>query len=228
MSDWLLNETTGWCVVAGLLAGVAAAAELVGRFKDAPGRAVTCSPGVSYLLLNGLLAGLILLGLRFGNQPQTTFSIVEQVILADFIARIVVRTKITGMKSADGMVTETGPGQFFEKLLVAIQADIDRERGNMRLRRVSEQLVAVQYQHAFGFFISELMASMQDLSDEDKADIGDALKIIDARTDLDDATRVDMLGFLVLDYGGEDFLERLVKLYHVRFPHRMPPMPLAA
>ncbi len=222
MSDFMGSATTGWCVVAGMLAALAAAAELVGRFKDAPGRAVTCSPGLAYLLLNGTLAGLVVLGLRYGNTPDNQFTIVEQVFLGCFIARVVVRMKITGLKSADGMVTETGPGQFFEKLLVAIECNLDRERANTRLRNVSEQLVGIDYANAFGFFVSELMAAMQDLSDEDKQDIGDALKVIDARTDLDDATRVDMLGFLVYDYGGEDFLERLVKLYHMRFPRRAP------
>ena len=221
MSDWLVSATAGWCVIAGVLSALAAAAELMGRFKEAPGRAVTCSPGVAFLLLSGLSAGLVLLGLRYLDEPQNTVTLLTQIFLAGFVARTISRTKITGFKGADGTVTETGPGQFFEKLLVAIEADIDRERGNLRLRKVSEQLVGIDYASAFGFFISELMAAMQELSDEDKADIGDALKVIDARRDLDDATRVDMLGFLVLDYGGEALLARLVRLYHTRFPHRV-------
>ena len=220
MSDWLVSATAGWCVIAGGLSALAAAAELMGRFKDAPGRAVTCSPGVAFLLLSGLSAALVLLGLRYADEPQNTVTLLTQIFLAGFVARTISRTKITGFKGADGTVTETGPGQFFEKLLAAIARDIDRERANVRLRKVSEQLVSVDYHHAFGFFVSELLAAMQDLSDDDKQDIGDALKIIDGRKDLDDATRVDMLGYLVLDYSGVDFLEQLVKLYHVRFPRR--------
>src|SRR5690242_6003696 len=111
MSDWLVSATTGWCVIAGMLAALAAGAELVGRFKEAPGRALRVAPGMAYLLLNGALAALVLIGLRYGNEPQNHFTIYEQVFLACLVARIVVRTRITGLKSADGVVTETGPGQ---------------------------------------------------------------------------------------------------------------------
>src|SRR5262245_47385217 len=171
--------TMVWCVVTALLAVLAAAAELVGRFKEAPGRAVRSRPGVAFLFLNGFLAALVLLGIRYMDTPQSTFALVAHVLLAGYVSRTLVRMKITGPKGADGTITETGPGQFFEKLLVAIQRDIDRDRANLRLRNVSEQLVGVDYQSAFGFFVSELMASMQDLSDEDKDDIGEALRIVD-------------------------------------------------
>ena len=226
MSDWLVSATTGWCAIAGMLAALAAGAELVGRYKDAPGRALRSTPGIAYLSLNGLLAALVLVALRYGNMPQNHFTIAEQVFLSCLVARIVVRTRITGLKSADGVVTETGPGQFFEKMLTAITRQLAREKANLRLRNVSEQLVGVDYGNAFGFFVSELMAAQQDLTDEDKRDIGEALAVIDARKDLDDSTRVDMLGFLVLDYGGQDFLDQLVKLYFVRFPRR--PLPSTA
>lgn len=223
MSDWLVSATAGWCVIACMLAALAAGAELVGRFKDAPGRALRSTPGLAYLLLNGMLAGMMLLGLRYANRPENHFTIFEQVLLACFMARVVVRTRVSGLKGADGLVTETGPGQFFEKLLNAITRNLAREKANMRLHVVSEQMIGVEYGNAFGFFVSELMAADQELSDEDKQDIGEALKVIDARKDLDDGTRVDMLGFLVLDYGGPEFLEQLVKLYFVRFPrHAIP------
>jgi|GEM_PF-5852522 len=229
MADGVIFPATMmWCVVATLLAVLAGAAELVGRFKEAPGRAVRSRPGVAFLLLNGLLAALVLLGIRYLDAPQSTFALVAHVLLAGYVSRTLVRMKITGPRGADGTITETGPGQFFEKLLVAIQRDIDRDRANIRLREVSEQLVGVEYVHAFGFFVSELMASMQDLSADDKDDIGEALRIIDARKDLDDSTRVDMLGYLVMDYGGQEFLEQLVKLYHVRFPRRSATVTLAA
>ncbi len=221
MSDGLLFPATlVWCVVAALLGVLAAAAELVGRFKDAPGSALRSTPGMACLALNGALAGLVLLGLRYVDAPDGTFGLVAQLLLAGYVTRTLVRMKITGPKGSDGTITETGPGQFSEKLLAAIARELDRERANQRLRNVSERLMGVEYAHAFGFFVSELMASMQDLTEEDKRDIGEALRVIDARKDLDDATRVDMLGYLVLDYAGEEYLEQLVSLYHVRFPAR--------
>lgn len=221
MTDGLLFPATiAWCVVAALLGVLAAAAELVGRFKDAPGSALRSRPGLACLLINGALASLVLLGLRYLDAPDGTFGLVAQLLLAGYVARTLVRLKITGPKGADGTLTETGPGQFFERLLAAIARELDRERASRRLRAVSERLLGVEYLHAFGFFVSELMASMQDLTEEDKRDIGEALRVIDARKDLDDATRVDMLGYLVLDYGGEESLEQLVQLYHMRFPAR--------
>ena len=226
MSGFLVSATMGWCAIAATMAAVAAAAELVGRFRDAPGRALKTVPGFAYVMLNGLVAAVLVFGLRRADPPSSNFAIMEQVLLACFVTRILARLRITGMKGADGSITETGPGQFSERMLAAISRDLAREKANMRLRVVSEQMVGMDYQIAYGFVVSEMMSAMQELTDAEKKDIAEALQVIDSRKDLDDDTRLDMLGFLVLDTGGEDFLNQLVKLYFVRYPRR--PMPAIA
>jgi len=229
MSSVVFSATMVWCAVAGALAVVATAAELVGRFKDAPGRALCTAPALLYMAINGLLAMMIFAGLHYGDPPGNTFAVAEQVLLACFAARVAVRVRVAGLKGADGQISETGPGQFSERLLAAIARQLNREEAVRRLRTVSEALVGMDYQIAFGFFVSELMSAMQDLTDDEKRDIGDALQVIDSRRDLDDDTRIDMLGYLVMDYGGQDFLEQLVHLYFVRFPrHPKPSVKIAA
>lgn len=223
MSGMLVSATLMWCAIAATMACAAAAAELVGRFRDAPGRALKTVPGFAYVMLNGLVAAVFLVGLRRGSPPESSFAIMEQVLLACLVTRIMARIRITGMKAADGSITETGPGQFTERMIAAIARDLTREKANMRLRVVSEQMVGMDYQIAYGFVVSEMMSAMQELSDAEKKDVAEALSVIDSRKDLDDDTRLDMLGFLVLDTSGEDFLNQLVKLYFVRYPRR--PMP---
>jgi hypothetical protein len=228
MSSALFSSTLMWLVVASALAVIATAAELVGRFKDAPGRALRTAPAMLYMAINGMLAGMVFVGLHFANPPKNSFTMAEQVLLACFVARVVVRLRVAGLKGADGQISETGPGQFSERLLAAVTRQLNREEAVMRLRAVSEPLVGMDYQIAFGFFVSELMSAMQDLSDDDKRDIGEALQVIDSRKDLDDETRIDMLGYLVMDYGGQDFLDQLVHLYFVRFPSRQQTVARAA
>jgi hypothetical protein len=225
MSGWLVSATMGWCVIVATMASAAAAAELVGRFRDAPGRALRTVPGLAYIALNGLVAAVMLVALRRGSPPSGHFAILEQVLLACLITRIVARLRITGLKAADGSLTETGPGQFSERMQAAIARDLTREKANMRLRVVSEQMVGMDYEIAYGFIVSEMMSAMQELTDSEKKDVAESLAVIDSRKDLDDDTRLDMLGYLVLDTSGKDFLEQLVKLYFVRYPRR--PMPVA-
>jgi hypothetical protein len=205
-------------LAAAALALFAAAAELIGRFRDEPFQVFLKPAGLAYLLLNGILAAVVLWGLRYAGRPETDVLALEQVLLAGFGARILLRTKLVGIRGRAGTEQDVGPGAFFDKLLSTLSRAADRDLASKRLAETSDLLKGVRWEKAGAFFEAEMAGAMQDLTADEKREIRTAIEVIQGRDDLDNATRVDLLGYLVLEYGGREFLEALVKLYWDRFP----------
>jgi hypothetical protein len=203
----------GLYLAAAALAAAVACSELIGRFRDEPLKVLGGVPGLVYTLLNAGLSAAVLLGLRFASEPQTTTLALEQVFLAGFGARAIARTKVAGYQGQ-----EIGPGAVFERLLAALSREADHGRAAERLQRVSTDLSGLEWDNARSFFVAEMVGAMQDLTDEEKGEITANVEFIDSNPEFDDATRLHLLGFLVLDYAGEAFLEQLVGLYRERFP----------
>jgi hypothetical protein len=210
------EEVLLYAAAAGL-AVFAAAAELIGRFRDEPFRVVFSRPGSIYLLLNAALAAVVLAGLRYVETPRTGVAAMEQLLLAGFGARVVLRTKLVSARGKEG-VDESGPGAVFEKLLATISRSADRNRATRRLQLVSKLLAEVDWLKIRDFFPAELAGALQDLTAKEIAEIAKAREFIEGHPDLDEHTRVDLLGYMILAFGGEEFLEELSRLYRERFP----------
>jgi hypothetical protein len=202
---------------AAVLAVFSAAAELMGRFKDEPLRVLVGRPGLFYLLVNAALAAVVLLALRFASKPNNATLALEQVLLAGFGARILIRTKVVSLRGREG-TEEIGPGMVFEQLLSTISREADRDRAGARLKTVTKHLDGLTYAQARPVFLAEIAGAMQDLTAAEKTSLTESLKTIDGNADLNDGTRLDLLGFLVLDYAGEGFLAALAALVRTRAP----------
>lgn len=206
----------GLYCAAGALAALASASELMARFKDEPLKVLLRLSGATYLVLNAALAAVVLLGLRFASEPKTATLALEQVFLAGFGARVIARTKVVGFRGKDGEAEEIGPGAAFEQLLAAVSREADRDRAAERLDAVSSLLEGIPWEWARVAFVAEMAGAMQDLTEAEQTHIKENFGVIAGSADLDDATRLDLLGFLVLNYAGEEFLKRLVTLYKKR------------
>jgi hypothetical protein len=68
---------------------------------------------------------------------------------------------------------------------------------------------------------------MQDLNEQENSAIHESLGIMENQPTLDDTTRVHLLGYLILNYGGEDFLRKLAKIYRQRYGSGSAPAPAA-
>lgn len=216
MASPLPEEALFYAATAGL-AVFAAGAELIGRFRDEPFRVIGSRPGLVYLALNAVLAAVVLGGLRYADPPKPGLPALEQVLLAGFGARIILRTKIVGGGGKAG-AGDTGPGAVFERLLATISRSADRQRATDRLQLVREVLAGVEWIKIRDFFPAELGGALQDLGEQEKNEIRKAREFIERRPYLDDPTRVHLLGYLILAYGGENFLRELVGLYRERHP----------
>jgi hypothetical protein len=212
-----LQEAVVLYAASAALAVFAACAELIGRFRDAPSRVIGSRPGLLYLALNALLAAVVLAGLRYADPPKAGLPALEQVLLAGFGARLILRTKVVGARGKEG-ADDTGPGAVFERLLASISRSADRGRAKDRLQLVRKHLTDVDWIEIRDFFPAELVGALQDLADKEKDEIRKAREVIEGHPDLDDLTRVHLLGYLILTYGGEDFLRELASLYRERHP----------
>ena len=199
------------------LAVFAAAAELISRFRDEPFQVVFSRDGSVYLLLNAVLAAIVLGGLRYVDPPRTGLPAFEQLLLAGFGARLVLRTKLVGARGKEG-TDESGPGAVFEKVLATISRSADRSRATCRLQLVRKALAEVDWLKIRDFFPAELGGALQDLTEQEKEAFRKARNTIDAQAELDDFTRVHLLGYLILTFGGEELLNELASLYRERFP----------
>jgi hypothetical protein len=213
----LLQEAVALYAAAVALAVFAACAELIGRFRDAPSRVIGSRPGLLYLTLNALLAAVVLAGLRYADPPRIGLPAIEQVLLAGFGARLILRTKVVGARGKEG-ADDSGPGAVFERLLATISRSADRGRATDRMRLVRESLTGVNWIEIRDFFPAELVGALQDLTEKEKDEIRKAREVIEGHPDLDDLTRVHLLGYLILTYGGEEFLRQLASLYRERYP----------
>jgi hypothetical protein len=216
MAVALLQEALPYAATVAL-AVFAACAELIGRFRDEPTRVIFSRPGLLYLLLNAVLAAVALGCLRYADPPKSPASVFEQLFLAGFGARVLLRTKVVGAQGKDG-AADTGPGAVFERLLARISRSADRSRATYRLQLVRELLDGVDWIKIRAFFPAELGGALQDLADQEKEEIRVARNRIEGQADLDDLTRVHLLGYLILTFGGEEFLKELASLYRKRFP----------
>jgi hypothetical protein len=113
---------------------------------------------------------------------------------------------------------ESGPGAVFEKLLSTISRSADRNRATYRLELVRKLLSEVEWLRIRDFFPAELGGALQDLTDLEKEEIRKARHFIETQAELDDLTRVHLLGYLILTFGGEEFLRELASLYRQQFP----------
>ena len=169
-------------------------------------------PGFAYIALNVGLGLIVLWLLRLASHPGTNVAGLQQVFLAGFGARVIVRTKVATWPAGGGKTEDIGPGAFFDRILVAISRAADRDRAEERINLVASELKGVAWSTARPLFVAEMAAAMQDLTPDEKKQISENVNDIDTREGLDDETRLDLLGYLVLDYAGEPFFKKLVVL----------------
>jgi hypothetical protein len=206
-------------LAAGGLAAAASASELIGRFRDEPFQAVSSRPGALYLLVNALLGAIVLAALRLAEPANTGVSALEQVLLAGFGARIILRAKLVKVRGKQG-TEESGPGEAFDRLLATIRRSADRDRAAQRLKLVSSLLAGMDWIKVRDFFPAEMGGAMQALTDDEQETIRKTRETIEAQKD--DLTRIHLLGYLILEFGGKEFLTELAGLYRKRFPDQAP------
>jgi len=214
----------GWpYLAAAALAAVSSTAELMRKFRDQPFLVLRTLPGALYVLFNAVVGAAALGVLRYLGDPATNFAVLEQVVLAGFGARLVLRMRTVPMRSRGGEEEEAGIGPAVENLLVTLNRAVDRKQATQRLQSVAKRMEGIPFDEAVDFFLAQLGGAMQSLTDEEKQSIAGARADIEA---LHPAARSDLLGYMILEIAGPRFLDQLVAKFKALPPEqRRPPPP---
>ncbi len=206
----------GWDVVA--CAGVAAvlgvltaAGELVSTYKDEPGKALRTGPGVVYMGFNALIGVAAYLIVRAAAEsPASELSALGELgwaVVGGLGGVALMRIKLFTVRFGDEQKS-IGPGNLIDALLKHFDRQIDRQRALQRCQLVRETMEGIDVDKAMHFVNVQIGGSLQHLSPEDNEELGERSGEI-AAAGLPMREKALALGFLILDFMGEDFLRDL-------------------
>ena len=200
-------------LVVAVLGGLVGVGELVSRYRDAPGRALTTVPAIFYVGINAATAAATLslirsFGWTFGAAGGTP-SPVTQVLVAGFGAMAILRSSLFTVRVADQDVA-VGPSSFLQIVLTAADRAVDRLRAQARGTSVYRVMAGISFAKAHAALPAYCLALMQNLSTEEQAQFGreiDALR----GSQMDDRIKILVLGLALMNVVGEDVLDSAVK-----------------
>lgn len=195
-------------VASGALGAIVGASELVGRYRDAPVRALNTAPAALYIALNAVsaLAALALmrlfnwnLGLKAGDAREWI-----QVLAAGLGAMALLRSAIFMVRAGDRDVG-VGPSGFLQIFLDAADAAVNRSRAESRAGDVTKTMEGVQFDLAFEALPALCLALMQNVSPDEQKELAeqtDRLK----NADIPERAKVLNLGLALTNFVGRETL----------------------
>jgi hypothetical protein len=202
-----------YALLAGLFGFAIGLAELVGRYRDAPLKALRSWPALLYVGLNALAsAGAYGLSKIYFNQQGSALGdaseVVTRVLLSGFGAMAFFRSSLFNVRVGDSQVG-IGPSVFLSIVLSSADRAVDRERANARAEAVKEIMDGTQFS-AFHLALPALCFQLlQNVSDKEQQETRKALDAL-AKEQLDDYSRTLGLGLTLMNLVGEDVLREAV------------------
>jgi hypothetical protein len=204
--------------VAAFLGGLVGAAELVARYRDAPGVALRTRPAVLYIVIN-IVASVAALALvrTFGWQfsvPQATGPLAvawTQVLISGIGAMALFRTSLFVVRAGDKDIG-IGPSSFLQVFLAAADREVDRERANARAAKVGEVMKDIDFDKAVNALPPFCLALMQNLPDDAQVELGKSIELLKNSTSIDPQVKVRLLGLELVNAVGADVLEKAVTM----------------
>jgi hypothetical protein len=201
-----------WTVV-GLLGWAVGTAELVSRYRDAPGAAIRTWAAMLYVAIKILaslgaygLAKVLNLDLGAGNgrDPSGWGLAVLSGISAMAIFRSSLFVRRIGVKDVG-----VGPSSFLQIFLNAADAEVDRQRAVLRGSAVNRITAGLDYRKTFAALPPYCLALMQNLSDDAQRDLAKALDLLD-KDAMPNELKVAVLGLELVNVVGVAVLEQAV------------------
>lgn len=190
-----------------------AAVELFSRYRDEPFKTVYHSRfSWFYLSLNGLFGLAAYLILYYTGVEKVSFLQHLKIALGGgFGAALIIRARVISAKVGDQDIS-IGPGYVVDQLLFIVDRQIDRERAIQRTDKVTEAMYGMESTAAITLAHTMILGSMQNLSIKDQVDLAVRLKQIKQDEETGDQEKSYALGFVILDFMGEDYLELFIKI----------------
>lgn len=201
-----------WTVV-GLLGWAVGTAELVSRYRDAPGAAIRSWAAMLYVAINILaslgaygLAKVLNLDLGAGNgRDPSGWGLA---VLSGISAMAIFRSSLFVRRIGDKDVG-VGPSSFLQIFLNAADAEVDRQRAVLRGSAVNRITAGLDYRKTFAALPPYCLALMQNLSDDAQRDLAKALDLLD-KDAMPNELKVAVLGLELVNVVGVAVLEQAV------------------
>jgi cation transport regulator ChaC len=189
-----------------LLGMVTAFAEIIGKFKDEPLKALQTYHAIFYHVFNGLVAVFALnVFILNGGAIATELDQLKAVLIAGLGSMLLMRSKFIKVKDED---VSFGPDQIIKVFLTFMEGAIDRVRAQSRVDFVKTRLTNINFDSVTPY-TETMLDSAQTLEENDRKDIADRINNLRNSTVMDTQLKSYRLGFLLLNRMGEDYVSKL-------------------
>lgn len=203
----------GGYVVAGGLGGLLAAAELMSRYRDHPGRVARRGAAWIYVGVNvAASTAALLLVSRFGwdfGQDHASRVRAVQVLVAGLGAAALFRSSLFMVKLGEDNVG-VGPNLVLQSLLAAADRSVDRDQAQQRLEVVGAATVHVDFDKARAALVTACLGATASVSAEDAALLRTSVDAL-ASAAMSNRSKALALGMLIVDCVGTDVLEAAIE-----------------
>ena len=186
--------------------------EIVGRYRDAPERALSTIPADLYILINAAASGFAMYAVWHFDivKGQTGVRlIILQILLAGFGAMAFFRTSVFTFRQGDQDIG-IGPVAFLQVMLKATDRAVDRLRANERADQICTIMNGVSFERAKVALPTFAMSLMQTVPPDEQKGVSDEVNGLDSKKDLDLDTKAKSLGLKLMNVIGEDVLRAAV------------------
>jgi hypothetical protein len=193
----------------GLLGASVGTAELLSRYRDAPGYVLLSAPGMGYVLINAL-ASIAALGIiltfdwKFGARGDAAAA--TQVLVAGFGAMALFRSSLLTVKAGDSDVG-IGPSSVLSIIMAASDRSADRLRAADRAGRVRDIMQDVSFAKAHDSLVDVAVALMQNLNPADVVALRSGVDALSSKSELPDRAKSLLLGLKVTDLVSTEVLD---------------------
>lgn len=213
-------------LLAGLLAALVGAGELLQRYRDAPFNALITIAGLGYLTLH-VVAGMgAYLALHSGNVLQLAQQGPldwREILTAGFGTLAFFRSAFFTVRMDDKDVG-MGPGTVLQQLLTATDRAVDRIRAEPRSAAVREIMQDVDFDLAAASLPELCFNLMQNVSPEEREAFAERVADLRKTAEMDTKAKAYSLGLGLMNIVGEKVLRQAVDTLggKVKDPTRVP------
>ncbi len=205
-------QIVGWALASALFGALVGLSEILSRYRDEPVLASTTGAGLSYLLLNAVIALAAFAVLR--RYASGIFPVIKDdpfmtAVVAGFGSMTIFRSKLFTFRTPDGKEYAIGPAIVLETVLRTIDQKIDRERAIDRQKRVAASMGDLEDFDKTSAYLLASLNSFQNLTTENKAEIVDLIKQYGA-IGWPVQLKIMAMGFAFLNISGEKNFDQVI------------------
>jgi len=189
--------------------------ELIGRYRDAPFRALHSYGALLYIAVNvaASVGGLYLLqtvGADFLQETNPEKRAVYEVLIAGFASLTFLRSSIFKLRFNNADIS-VGPALLLDILLAAADRGVDRRRGTDRAIEVADAMKDVSFDKAISTLPPFCFGLMQNVTKEERNIISDQINDVRKSPAVDPRAKSLLMGLLLMNLVGPEALKEAVE-----------------